>query len=492
MNVRFSLAWFCLAFFLGFRGEAEGSAVSLAGAWSFRLDQYHQGVTNRWFAASDFPHTIHLPGCLQEQGFGNLSWPHLDRWADGNSFAKLALEFPFWEELGNDRITGFPPPEAQYIGAAWYARTVEIPEDWAGSRIFLFLERCYGETWLWVNGQEAGRRDGLGVPHEYDLTRLLNPGRHRIALRVENGRMIEAGGLARNVSGQTARTWNGIVGRLELRATPTVWIEDVQVFPDLVRKSARIIAIIHNSFIGSGDGRLSVQARSFNSAHHHGVPEHRYDIEIRGQECRIAVEYPMGDEVQLWDEFTPALYRLKVSLYGVIGDRSVNDMKEATFGMREYKVEGGHFTINRRPVFLRDNADGPVFSQSCNALTSVEEWRRFWAIYRMRGVNLARFRSWCPPEAAFTAADETGLYLAPEVGEGRQAHSPEGEDFCRRESQAMLRWFGNHPSFVMMGLGHEMGGDPALSQRLLAEWRHDPRRIYFIKTNSVANPPGAK
>ena len=44
----------------------------------------------------------------------------------------------------------------------------------------------------------------------------------------------------------------------------------------------------------------------------------------------------------------------------------------------------------------------------------VESWERVFRICRSYGLNHMRFHSFCPPEAAFMAADRVGFYLQPE------------------------------------------------------------------------------
>lgn len=43
--------------------------------------------------------------------------------------------------------------------------------------------------------------------------------------------------------------------------------------------------------------------------------------------------------------------------------------------------------------------------------TDVAYWKRVIAVIKKHGLNHIRFYSWCPPEAAFIAADELGGYL---------------------------------------------------------------------------------
>ena len=74
------------------------------------------------------------------------------------------------------------------------------------------------------------------------------------------------------------------------------------------------------------------------------------------------------------------------------------------------------------------------------------------------GFNHVRFHSWCPPEAAFTAADELGLYLQVELPMWIKdvGKYPARQDFFEQEMYAILNEYGNHPSFLLFCNGNEI------------------------------------
>ena len=89
---------------------------------------------------------------------------------------------------------------------------------------------------------------------------------------------------------------------------------------------------------------------------------------------------------------------------------------------------------------------------------TADGWLRVFRIAKTYGINHYRFHSWCPPEAAFQAADQLGIYLQPELPNWKEFGDPEHDDFLKAEGERILRYFGNHPSFVMLSLGNELGG----------------------------------
>ena len=136
------------------------------------------------------------------------------------------------------------------------------------------------------------------------------------------------------------------------------------------------------------------------------------------------------------------------------------DSKKVNFGMRDFKSEGKRFTINEQLVFLRGTLECAIFPKTGYPPTDKKEWARIFDIIKNHGLNHMRFHSWCPPEAAFDAADEAGVYLQVEasawttIGDGEPI-----DEWLYKEAQDILDAYGNHPSFVMMAYGNEPGGD---------------------------------
>ena len=83
-----------------------------------------------------------------------------------------------------------------------------------------------------------GIENSLSTPHQHELG-VLSPGKHRLTIRVDNRVKIDVGINAHSVTDHTQTNWNGLVGRLELQARDPIWIGDVQVYPDVRRKTDR-------------------------------------------------------------------------------------------------------------------------------------------------------------------------------------------------------------------------------------------------------------
>lgn len=451
--------------------------IDLSGKWSFAIDSLDRGVNEKWFL-SKLPETIHLPGSMTTNGKGDDVTLHTpwtggmwnNEWFKDSGYAK-------YRQPGNIKISFWLQPVKHYVGAAWYQKEVLIPNNWSGQHIELSLERCHWETILWIDDQNVGMLNALGAPHIYKLDHLLKPGKHTITIRIDNRiKDIDPGADAHSVTDNTQTNWNGIIGNMTLSAKPPVYLSSVQLFPDVDRKLVVAKIKISNISGKTSPLKLILDAKENKGTGHLPVVQKAV---VAGRDSTIVtVTYPMGDHPLLWDEFAPNLYRMKVTSVGKTGI----DSQEITFGMRKFVARGRQFTINNRPVFLRGTLECAIFPKTGFPPTNKAAWVRIFRICRSYGLNHMRFHSWCPPEAAFEAADEAGLYLSIEcsawakVGDGKPI-----DRFIYDESNNIVNAFGNHPSFCMMLYGNEPAGDH-LKEYLtgfVKYWKQkDGRRLY--------------
>ena len=457
---------FFLPFFLvglAFQMQAQPGChtISLDGIWSFKADPLGMGLqSNGLQMFPSLTETITLPGSTDEAGKGIRT--------QGLSSIRLTRMF-------------------EYKGPAWYEKKVFIPEDWAGKEISLFLERVHWETKLWVNGAYVGREESLSVPHIYTLGKFLKPGEvNTIRLRVNND-LIYNIEYSHAISAETQTNWNGIIGKIELRATDKVYISDVQVYPDIKGKKARLEVTFNNSDKLSLKGDLEIMGKTADNLF--DIPKKKIPVTGNDSLIFMEIDLPLGDQIRTWDEFDPNLYLLNLSLNVKADKESYFDTKQVKFGMREVGVKGTRFTMNGREIFIRGTVNSAEFPLTGYPVMDESGWLRILKTCKDYGLNCVRFHSWCPPEAAFKVADSLGIYLQIEnsdwrftVGEDKAVN-----DFLRREADRIFKEYGNHPSFVFFCEGNELCGSGVkefLSESV-THWKRDPRHLY---TGSAAYP----
>ena len=159
--------------------------------------------------------------------------------------------------------------------------------------------------------------------------------------------------------------------------------------------------------------------------------------------------------------------------------------------MPRLKVVDGRFTAGGRPVFLRGKHDACVFPLTGHTPMDKTSWVNYFQRCKDFGINHVRFHSWCPPEAAFAAADELGIYLLPELPFWGTLEGEELISFLTKEGLNIVRTYGHHPSFAMFSLGNELWGEKSVMQEMVAAFREEaPQILYTNGTNAFLGYQG--
>ena len=356
-----------------------------------------------------------------------------------------------------------------FEGYAWYSKKIQIEEAWTDKKITLFLERTRIST-VYIDGEEIETLDSLCGYHEHDLTGRVTAGEHVLTIRVNNTDYSTKGGHMTSPDTQT--NWNGIVGRMELQIREKTYPVNVQIVartPEKVVVNAEIcgepdgtVAVI----IGRKDGEILHQAE--------------YDF----SEGKLRAEVTLTGENLLWDEYHTNLLTAKVC----VGEESVTE----TFGIRKLSTDGRRLLVNDKQVFWRGKHDGLVFPRTGYAPMTVEEWKQVFATAKEYGINHYRFHTCCPPDAAFAAADEMGIYMEPELpfwgtiaAPGEDGYNEAEQAYLVEEGYRILKCFGNHPSFVMLSMGNELWGNMERINSFLHAYKEvDDRHFYTQGSNN--------
>lgn len=409
--------------------------IDLSGQWRVKLDAEKQETMPQ-----AYPETMMLPGTTSAAGLG-MPNPAKERGCLTDAY--------------------------RFEGAVWFMRTFTAG-DWTGEQTMLTLERTR-KTTVYLDGRPIGHQESLCTPHRYFLP-PVHAGEHTLVIRVDNTDYPTRGGHL--TSPDTQSNWNGITGEISLTVAHTL-LTDLTVRPDLRRGCLRV----HGHIIGAPDGVAGIVLP--------GQMEHLlpYRGGVLNGEC------PLKGNEAFWDEAHPEIHTISIDLDG--------DVYETTFGLRDVRTVGRRLLINGRETFLRGKVDNLLYPKTGYTPTDVASWMTILGIAKEYGINHYRYHTACPPDAAFTAADLLGVYMAPELPfwgtvaeEGEEGYDERERDFLFQEGFRILREYGHHPSFLWLSLGNELWGSKDVLNRMMRAYREaDDTKLYSSGANNYQFVP---
>lgn len=429
------------------------NSINIAGKWFVQLDSLADGIDH----LSDYKEKIRLPGSLAENGIGKR-----------------------FKGTDSNRLT----PAYKYVGIAYYTKEIFIPKHWENKRLTLFLERVLWESTVFVDGVEKNSQDALGTPHIHDLG-MLNYGKHLLTVRVNNKMIHNIGDKGHSYTEHMQTIWNGIVGKIELMSHEDISVKKVNVFDDLDTDVITVKPEVNGSL-----ENIEIAFKITN------IKSDKTLVSMSGKPFQNSYSIPLNKKLKPWSEFEPNLYKLHTFL---LKNGNIIAKEETTFGIRKIISKDNRIYVNNKPTFFRGNIDNVHFPLTGYPSCNVEDWERIFQKYKDYGLNHVRFHSWCPPEAAFIAADKLGIYIQAEAAAWIDSWMPNtigvGKDpirdrFFYAELNRIVETYGNHPSFVMCSIGNELG---SADFNVLDSWietlkKKDARRLYTVSTARTITP----
>ncbi len=310
---------------------------------------------------------------------------------------------------------------------AWFRRRVVVPEIPPLSRLVLHFEAVNFHAVILIDGKRCGEHSGDAIPFDIDITDFVKAGQDAevvvgvqdvsftlVTSRHELGRKLLHPGLSEHP---------GIWGAVSLRIVPKLHIVSV---------SLRTTLSAHGK-AGPQEGRVHVSIAVQNSTGrplgfsltneiYDGARETVAFAPIRGTVGageRTMIE--MGTSwksAALWWPDQPHLYTLRSALWSALPDQmsgqdaietgDVVDRVHTLVGVREFRVDGDVFTLNKVPTQLRSESVCPMSGQAFGEMrpggavapVGPEEAREILsALKETRGLNAIRFHR-IPPSTA--------------------------------------------------------------------------------------------
>ncbi len=403
--------------------------INLNGVWQFRFDKDNVGVQKDWASQDvEFPLSIKVP-------------------------------FPWGSPLSGveDRAD-----------IAWYRRTITVPSDWKGKRIFVIVGACDWLTTGWLDGKSVGQFQGGYTPFEFELTPHVRWGKEQqLVLRVD-----DAPHPFKLEGKQGYGPARGIWQTVYIEARPETAIEQIQFLPDIDNSKVTVKASLDAP---AGDPmKLEIEFNPKDKARKpvvnitKGQKDVEFDITIQN--------------ARLWSLDDPYLYEVQAVLTG----KNSTDTVSTYFGMRKIGVmnlpgtDHPYVAINNKPVYLKLALDQAYHPEGFYTFPSDEFMRDEILRSRRIGLNGQRIHVKIGIPRKLYWADKLGLLIMADVPNSWGQPDAKMRNETEVALRGMIKRDFNHPCIFSWVIFNETWGLKSGKKGYLPETQEWVESMYHL------------
>lgn len=317
-----------------------------------------------------------------------------------------------------------------FIAAVWYRKSVTVTEAQLEGRVLIHFGAVDYETYLYVNGEEAGYHKGGYTSFTFDITEFLTAGENVIAVNARDDvrdPLVPRGKQSElyNSHGCDYTRTTGIWQTVWLEFVPKAYVKSFKFFPDTVNATLGVSAVV--------EGEGAFKAEAF------------YDGRLVGSFEKTAAGFVSGDiklsETHLWEVGCGRLYDLKITFGG--------DEISSYFGLRDIRIDGYKVLINGKSVFQRLVLDQGFYADGIYTAPSDEALEKDIRLSLAVGFNGARLHQKVFEPRFLYHCDRLGYIVWGEFGNWGLDYSRDGalEAMLPQWCESVARDF-NHPAIV--------------------------------------------
>ncbi len=402
--------------------------ITLNNEWKFKLGEEMYG------------HLIDL----DEKEYREVSLPH-----------DFSIEQPYNEEIG-DGCTGY-----LVGGMGWYRKSLELPENIVGKKVFVVFDGIYNRSNIYFNEQFMKFQPYGYVPCVLDVSEYVKPGKNVIAVQVDHTRYADSRWY----------TGSGIYRKAEMHIVEEnyvpVWgITVTTDAKDLTNAKVNIVTKVNRT---TTNNELVLKTAIISPD---GSEVATSEAKVSNQsENEVVTEFEVKNPV-LWDVYKGNRYKVVTTL---VESGKELQVEETLFGIRdfEFTTDKGFF-INGRHEYIKGvclHHDAGLVG----AAVPKDVWRRRFETLVEAGVNAIR-TAHNPASAEFLdLCDEMGLLVQEEfydewdfpkdkrynmrdqkVDYITRGHSEFFKDYAEEDLKAVMLRDINRPSIVQWSIGNEI------------------------------------
>ncbi len=345
-----------------------------------------------------------------------------------------------------------------YLGKAWYFRTIEVPE-FAGAQVALHFGATFYSARIWLNGEEVGHHEGGYTAYSLDITSHLRRTNY-LAVEIDNRiteQTVPGYAMRQNVPHDAWYDWwdyGGIVRDVWLTVGGPIQIQGQRIRSQVQPDGAAVTDQISLTNKLKNGTRITVRLTAFDPDNR--VAATRTQLFTVGLADTLVSLSLQLHEPKVWGIDHPNVYRMTAEI--VDASKKLLDRHSDTFGIRKIEIRDRHLFVNGEPVRLTGLARHEESLWEGLAETP-GTMRHDYDDMKSLQVTLTRPVHYPQNPFILDYADRHGILLIPEIPlwqfSESQLSDPHVIALAKQQMTEMIEQAGNHPSIFAWSVCNE-------------------------------------
>ncbi len=289
-------------------------------------------------------------------------------------------------------------------GIGWYRKTIDIPADKQGQKVYLYFEGVYNRSEVFLNGHSLGKRPNGYISFMVDATPYIKYGENNtIAVRVDHSQSADSRWY----------TGSGIYRDVWMIYANPVHIAQwgVYAYPEKIKDDYKLNVEVEINNEEKNNTSLTVMNELYAADGKLVAKDSKKLIAEPGRKNKLTTSLKINKPA-LWSLSDPNLYELKTT---VLKGGVVMDQASTRTGFRSYTFDPDKgFALNGEWMKVK----GVCIHHDAGVLGSAvprEVWRRRLQTLKEVGVNAIRTSHNPQATGLYELCDEMGLLVLNEM-----------------------------------------------------------------------------
>ncbi len=420
-------------------GEECPTRFTLNGTWKFYWQQGVDNVRTDYYADGYDDSSwddIEIPSLWQLKGYGKPIY--------------LCSSLPSAVSSSENKL---PKINHNLNEIGIYRRTFNIPENFAGKKVFICFGAVKAGFFLYINGKQIGYSQGSMTPAEFDITDSIKIGENQITVEVfryTDGTYLED---------QDMWFLSGIYREVYVYAEEKLCIRDFYANTSVDETYKNGILDLEISLANYGEAAdCTVEAILVDGEKQQKIASEK--ITAASGKNIINFNY-VEENARLWSAEEPNLYKLLICLKQ---GRKVLSVKCIRIGFRKIEIKGNVLMMNGKRVIIK-GVNRHDFDPDNGWAVPLERYYQDLHLMKQANINAIRTSHYPDAEIFYELCDELGFYVMDEAdveshGVRRKncpGDNPEFKQAVMDRAERMVLRDRSHACVCFWSLGNEAG-----------------------------------